>query len=157
MTAPRVDVAAGRALLTAARTMKDLDRLGELTQWLYNNAAALLDEIEALRAENARLREALYPLVVIAMAADAHEDAPEYVNGEVDAGVRALPKCCNCNGTGATNGVVYEDVAIPAEFVCVLCGGWGLLKHPGEAYFHAGNRGGKTVSLFPKEASRASD
>ena len=98
MTAPRVDVAAGRALLEKA-TPGEFEVLGDGAQafntgrgmvadfrrqwsddddlvgmeedwelaeadarawvWLRNNAAALLDEIEALRAENERLREAL--------------------------------------------------------------------------------------------------
>ena len=49
MTGPRVDVAAGRALMAGSPRPLWYD-------WLDDNAAALLDEIEALRAENERLR-----------------------------------------------------------------------------------------------------
>jgi len=78
----------------------------------------------------ARCREALYPLVVGCLTADANEDAPEFVNDEPYNGRRALPECVRCCGSGSTDGTEYVDVAIPEHLRCPDCGGWGFLKHP---------------------------
>jgi len=85
--------------------------------------------IAELEAEACALREALYPLVVGCLEADAREDAPEFVNGEHERGRDALPRCERCAGTGATDHEEYVDRPIPAVVLCHDCGGWGFTKH----------------------------
>lgn len=92
-------------------------------------ATALLAGIDPTR----RLREVLYPIVTIGLEAEAAEDFPEYVNGEMYNAMSALPECSACQGKGSTDGKEYVDEPIPDAVRCTYCRGWGFLKHPGES------------------------
>jgi len=95
-------------------------------------AIAAWDKVVGAVAEAHALREALYPLVVGCLEADAREDAPEFDNDEAYNGVRALPECKRCEFTGARDKKNREDETIPEHLLCPDCGGWGFLKHPKE-------------------------
>ena len=76
------------------------------------------------------LEAALYPLVTEGLDADAREDAPEFDGDEIYTGLRALPQCAKCVGTGSTDDRHYVDVPIPEAVVCPDCFGRGFTMHP---------------------------
>lgn len=86
--------------------------------------------VRSFKLEVQDLRDALYPLVVGVLKAEAEEDGPEFVSGEAFKGMVVLPQCQPCEGTGATDRQYREDVAIPADLVCPACEGWGFVKRP---------------------------